>query len=294
MLDVVVIGDINMETNIDATPSPNRSHYDIGSLSDRIGGRAIDISVLCSHLGLRASLVSSIGMDASGILSILEKSNIDYSHLIISETKTGKRINIDTPGSNISYIFRGANRHLSPSSIDYPFLKGCRMVHICPGNIEMTRSVPGIARETLVSCHLDRSCPIDILNEKMDFVFIDASDALALTGKGDVAEAGRELLGKGPLHVILTDRGKGVAVFTEGEGLAIKAPIDMAYDATDYDESFFSGFIYRYLKTSNLKSSLSFGLAFQLLSHEQDKKILFQDVDIIEDKMYSIMRLNNE
>jgi hypothetical protein len=71
-------------------------------------------------------------------------------------------------------------------------------------------------------------------------------------------------------------------------------PVDKPYDAGEYDESFFSGFIYRYLRTSNLKTSLSFGLAFQLLSHRSKKKLLFQDVDVIEDTMYTIMRSNNE
>jgi len=229
-----------------------------------------------------------------GILSILEKSKIDYSNLIISETKTGKRINIDLSGKRDSYIFPGANRHLSPQNVEFRFLKSSRMIHICPENNDMVVSLPKNAGDTMVSCHIDRSCPMAALDENIDFVFIDSYDAIRISGQDNLVGAGMIIKAQGPENVILTDRGKGVTVFRENEHYPITAPVDKAYDASDYDESFLSGFIYRYLKTSNLKSSLSFGLAFQFLSHSGGKKLLFQDVDLIEDKMYTIMRSNNE
>ncbi|HPR41941.1 MAG TPA: carbohydrate kinase family protein [Candidatus Methanofastidiosa archaeon] len=294
MHDVVVIGDINMETNIEASSVIKGHYFEIGSISERIGGSAIDISVLCSYLGLKVSLVSSIGMDASGVLSILEKSNIDYSQLIISETKTGKRINIDLPGNSSSYVFTGANRHLSPRNVESRFLKGSRMVHICPGNDDMVRSISERAHDVLISCQIDGSCDLRSLDDKVNFLFMDVHDAMATTDEADASAAGRKIAGMGPQNVILTDKGKGLNVFRDGDPYVINAPVDPTYDAGEYDDSFISGFIYRYLKTSNLKSSLSFGLAFQLLSHTDGKKILFQDLDVIEDKMYSIMRSNNE
>jgi len=294
MHDVVVIGNINIETSIEASPIRNTEDYEVNSISERIGGHAIDICVMCSYFGLSPSIVSSIGMDASGLLSILEKSRIDYTHLIISETKTGKHIGISTPGDSSSLFFRGANKHLQSHNVDQGTLKNCKLIHLCPCNREIVRSIPQKARDNTVSCHFDISYSIEDLGPDIDILFVDSETLTNKTGVNDISAAGREITKVGIRNVVVFDSGRMIRVIRDEDEYGVSLDVDKAYDASEYSGSFFSGFIYRFIKTSNLKSSLSFGLAYQYFSHEEKNKLLFKDIDEIEDKMYSILRSNNE
>ncbi|MBN1786285.1 MAG: hypothetical protein JW825_04790 [Candidatus Methanofastidiosa archaeon] len=294
MYDAIVIGNINIETNIDAVKIPRSDDFEMVNIYERIGGNAIDISVLCSHFGLRTSMVSSIGMDASGVLPILEKSKIDYSHLIVSETKTGKCISINLPGETSTFFFKGANKHLIPYGIEHNYLRSAKLIHICPSNAEILHSIPEKAGDVIISCQFDPTYPMESLSQNLNFLFLNSADALNASGKEDLLEAGKTFLQYGPRNVIINDRGRRAIVIRPEDQYEVVVTTDKAFDATDYEDAFYSGFIYRFVKTLNLKSSLSFGLAFQYFSHKKGNRLLFMDVDDIEDKMYAILRSNNE
>ncbi|MHC1604467.1 MAG: carbohydrate kinase family protein [Candidatus Methanofastidiosia archaeon] len=291
-LDFVVIGDVNIETEIEARKKPASREYLISKITGGIEGDAIDIAITGSHFGLKPAIVTSIGSDARGILEILDRYNIDYSHMMISEGKTGKTFLIRTQRKTSSFFFPGANRNLLVSSIDFNFLDQSKLVHICSIRQDIRNVMAQKLRKSIFTCQLDMETDLKEVGSKINILFSRSDVASNYTGEKDARKATRKLAALGPKAVIVNERGKRAHICRGEQEMVVEFKEDKTYDASLFFVSFVSGFISRFLKTSNYKSSTSFGLAYQYFASVARKKIVFREAYDIEGLMYKILRLN--
>jgi len=289
-----IIGNVNIETEMDASQLPASGDFSISNISERIGGEAMDTSIISAHFGLHPSIFSSIGMDATGILEIMERFKIDYSKMAISDEKTGKHVLIRTPKETYSLLYEGANKHILSHGIDLNFLNSVKLVHICPCDAKVPEKILPKIKDPIVSCQFDPRYPDIFLRPEVDLLFVQGSVALDFTGVKGYAKAARSLCDKGPKTVVVNDGGRAAHICRTEDEIDISFKSQRSYDASHYFNSFIAGFISRFVKTLNYKSSASFGLAYQFFTYDAGKRVVFKDAYDVEELMYKIVRLNNE
>ncbi|RZN49952.1 carbohydrate kinase family protein [archaeon] len=292
--DVVVVGSVDIVTDMGVRPVPNSSDYLITSLNERIGGDAIDISIICSMFGVRPSLVSAIGMDAYKILALLDRHSIDYSHLVVSETNTGKRMVVHDETGQSSLFYPGANAHLLSYGIDAPFLNNARIVHLCAGDVAECRQLIAKVHDPYVTCQFDARSSPALLREEVDILFIQAMHAKRHTNCETPVECASHLAASGPQVVIVNDGGRQAHICKDGTTVSISFAPGMSYDASRYFTSFVGAFLSRFLRTKNYKSAASFGMAYQHFAYMARDRVVDKAAADVEDMMYKIVRVDNE
>jgi sugar/nucleoside kinase (ribokinase family) len=292
--DVVVIGNVDIVTDMGVRPIPHSSDYLITSLNERIGGDAIDISLICSHFGARPSLMSAIGMDAHNILSLLESHSIDYSHLVVSETNTGKRIVVHDDSGQSSLFYPGANAHILAYGIDAHFLNNARIVHICAGVTTDCSPFINKAHDPYVTCQFDARSSTSSLCEDVDILFAKALPAMRQTKAETAEECARLLADRGPKVVIVNDCGRNAHICKDDTVVSVSFSPGMSYDASGYFTSFIGAFLSRFLRTKNYKSAASFGMTYQHFAYMARDRVAPKAAEDVEDMMYKIVRVTNE
>lgn len=292
---LLVVGSVDVEVEIEARPLPRSDDYDVTSLHERIGGTAVDVAVTCAHLGVRSSLMASIGMDALGLVDLLKHHGIDASHIGMSDTKTGKHVTVSAPGGTSSLLYEGANRHLVQQGLDYNVIASARHLYLAPGPRGLIERLMPHLGEAVVYAHLTPTFPPGMLTEEIDVLVSSSRTACLYTGEGTGLEAVRTLQGMGPRAVIASDAGAAAYCATDAGVSTLSLPSGQEHDASRYESAFVAGVIARYLRTMNAKTSAAYGLACQEEAYNQNKRVLTQtDALTLDERTYQLARLAHE
>ena len=292
---LTVLGSVNVEVEIEARPIPHSDDYEMVEISERIGGAALDVAVMCSHLGVTSSLMSSIGADAGGMLDILRRHKVGASHVGISDSKTGKHIIVHTPGGSSSLFYDGANKHMLTSPLDLNALNNAGNIFLAPGPNGLPERVMPHLMDVQLYCQLTPRFPLGMISSSIAVLFSQADLAQSLTATANPHDAAAALSGMGPRIVVVNDRGQSVHYASGQQTGSVSIGRDEAYDATIFHAPFVAGCISRYIRTSNIATSAAYGLACQELAHDARKRIvLFDDLEALDERMYHIARLNHE
>lgn len=292
---LTVLGSVNVEVEIEARPIPHSDDYEMVGISERIGGIALDVAVMCSHLGITSSLMSSVGSDAAGLLDILQSHKVSSKHVGVSDTKTGKHIIVHAPGGSSSLFYDGANKHMLTSPLDLNELNNAGTIFLAPGPKGLPERVMPHLMDVRLYCQLTPQFPLGMISDSMHVLFAPADLALSLTSSASPSEAADSLAAMGPRFVVVNDRGREVHYVADGKPGEIAIDRDDAYSASSYLGAFMAGFIARFLRSSNISTSVCYGLACQELAHDTGKRIvLFDDLEALDDRMYHFARLRHE
>jgi len=240
--------------------------YPVDDISMRVGGDALNESIILSRLGARVCLVTAVGADAAGdfILTSARSEGVDVSGVRVSQDlTTSLNIGLVRPDGERTFItnrsgslwktqeadilaeaFLGSASILAFGSIfNNPLLSGSWLASlfkkakdagmtVCADMVP-SRTQAGLAEIAEALGHVD-------------YFFPNADEAVALTRAGDESEAADILLDHGVGTVVLKVGRRGCLVRSRDLSLIVPAFLrdDLAaVDTTGAGDNFASGFI---------------------------------------------------
>jgi len=214
---ILVVGSSNIDLVASVDRLPSRGETVLGyRFAQSFGGKGANQAVAAARAGAEVAFLSKLGADANGRLIEQHLAAQGLSHPILlrdAEFPTGvAMILVDHSGENQIAVVPGSNGRLTPADLRQhrELIAGARV-------LLLQMEIP---RETVFEAlRLGRECglttilnpapaaplPSDLLR-LVDILTPNESEAQALTGSADPAEAAR----------ILTDRGVGAVVVTCG------------------------------------------------------------------------------
>ena len=221
---ILVVGSSNIDLVASVDRLPSRGETVLGyRFAQSFGGKGANQAVAAARAGAEVAFLSKLGADANGRLIEQHLAAQGLSRPILlrdAEFPTGvAMILVDHSGENQIAVVPGSNGRLTPADLRQhrELIAGARV-------LLLQMEIP---RETVFEAlRLGRECglttilnpapaaplPSDLLR-LMDILTPNESEAQALTGSADPAEAAR----------ILTDRGVGIVVVTCGANGAFLA-----------------------------------------------------------------------
>lgn len=233
------------------------------------GGSAANFAVFCSRLGAEAGFVGKVGKDFFGdfLVDDLRKEGVDTKAVARSDLPTGTVfIAVRKDGQRMMFAHSGAANDLRDSDIDLKYLN--RFDHLHLAGLE-NMAVLRYAAENfkgMVSLNpgaLIAEKPreaIDLIKH-VDLLICSELEALKISGKKSVGDSLDFLSKAGPKVVVITRGAKSPIGFDGREKVEVPVFKTKVVDTTGAGDSFFAGFVCRYLKTKDLKESIRFANA---------------------------------
>ncbi len=252
-MDVIVIGVINIHSTLRTALKPGVTNP-VSEFQETFFGSALHIAVNASLLKADVGIVSPVGRDAVGLLDLLRRNSVDYSHVVLSSKKNSNFIQLSTPTRSYNLYYEGAVKDLDPQKIEKKYLKKAKIVHICFPDEEVTETLVRMARKEKVLTSVDAS----FSEADADIVFTEGKRKGNTTIVMDFKEG-------------ITCNGKKIPVFRD----------KMYYD-TGVKDAFIAAFLTRYVKSEHPEYSALYGSCAAYLCSRSDKKVLTctkEDVD---------------
>jgi sugar/nucleoside kinase (ribokinase family) len=285
-LDVVVVGELNVDLILTGLPSlpemgqcklSKDMHFTLGSAS------AIFASNI-ARLGLNVGFIGKIGSDYFGdfILQSLNNRNVDTSQIIRdNNAKTGICVSLSFPENyamasyagvretfrlpevDINYVSTARHMHMSSYYLQTGMQEGCAELFRCAKELGLTTSLDP---DSDPYGKWDNSI-FEIL-KYVDIFLPNEKEAINISKCNNV-ESALDLLNK-VVNTVVIKTGK-FGAWTKNHKKTIHANIFKidTVDTTGAGDSFNSGFIYQYLKGSDIEDCTLWGNACAAISTTQ-------------------------
>ena len=238
-----------------------------------IGGTACNVAVGLAKLGLKTSVISTIGRDNEGqeILQSLKKSKVDTSKLVISkDKKTSFSIVISYQGERSILVFHS----FKPEDIVLPANLNTDWIFVGPlgeGYKSFYTKITALAAEKNINIALNPGSVqikdgLNVLGgllrvTKVLFVNKEEGQQLAgISGVANIREIITVLKKTGVPIVVVTDGGKGAYAATNDDFFKIGPYPGQRVEATGAGDSFTSAFMAGYLRGEKLFTCLQYGV----------------------------------
>lgn len=239
--------------------------YPVDDISMRVGGDALNESIILSRLGAKVGLVTAVGADAAGdfILATARAEGVNVDGVTVRKgLTTSLNVGLIRPDGERTFItnrngslwkteesdidatpYLGAKILAFGSIFNNPLLSGEWLAQLFAKAKQAGMIVCADMVPSRIGAGLD---DIAAALSYVDYFFPNADEAMALTGAGNEDEAADILLSKGVGTVVLKTGKHGCLVKTTE--LAINVPAfvrtDLAsVDTTGAGDNFASGFI---------------------------------------------------
>lgn len=269
--NLVVVGDVNLDVLVRVKRFPVRDDEVEAQSLDRFpGGDAANISAQAAKLGLRTSLIASVGNDEIGrMLKIgLQHLGVDVTAVqSTSSQTTGTVIAIvRSDGERNLITYRGANSDLKLEEIHREFLHGAAIVHLSDPQPQIIAALPGLMGADGPDISLDPGAiTADRGLEQLESIlhitryFFTNETELQLLTKAETVEQGIEiLLNRGPEVVFLKRGANGCRVFTRGKSFHEPGIQVNVVDTTGSGDAFDAGMLYALCQKMPLETAARF------------------------------------
>jgi 2-dehydro-3-deoxygluconokinase len=237
----------------------------------QIGGGAANFAFATSRLGLKTRLIGLVGKDIFGeyIIGKTKEFEVDSKLRKMGEKKTGITLGIHfIDGSKSLLTFRGTNSLLSLRDFKLEDIEG-KAIHISGYNFvdNLRKDVNKIVKyakkkKMLVSLDPDIKSGIRFsakelkkILKSVDIFFINIEEGKMLTRKKEKVKIAKDILGFGCKIIALKCGNKGCAVGSKEKVFIIKEIRVKPVNPTGTGDIFNAAFIFKYLKTRNIKES---------------------------------------
>ena len=276
--DVVCIGTALVDSIIRGfDPSPvSAAGYRAESGELHVGGEAVNVSVACAKLGLRARILCALGRDTAGDLveQALRGAGVDVGGVLRPEAHTTPvtTMFVRDDGTRRS-ITTGAHRYnFHPERFAETFL--CARA-VALGSLfrapfddpEVVYSVLRAARDASVLTVADTKLPnfrvlrLDDLADSLpmiDYITPNEDEARWCTGRNRPEEMAEEFLRRGVGNVIVKLGARGCYFRNASLSLFLPACNIRAVDATGAGDNFLAGFLSELLRSAPVEDALRF------------------------------------
>lgn len=282
-LDIVVVGELNMDLILTGLPS----FLEMGKnkLSKQmdltLGSSSAIFASNIAKLGKKVGFLGKIGNDILGdyILQNLQDRNVDTSKIIRDkQEKTGICVSISFPENYAMASFPGVRESFRLEDINFDYISTALHMHMSSyylqtgmkkGCAELFRQAKELGLTTSFDSDHDPSglwdsSILDIL-QYVDVFLPNETEALHVTKCNDVQSALHVLSDIVPIVVIKTGK-NGAWVKNREQTIHARAFKVDVVDTTGAGDSFNSGFIYQYVNGADIDKSILWGNACAAIS----------------------------
>ncbi|SHH58074.1 carbohydrate kinase family protein [Thermosipho atlanticus] len=227
-----------------------------------VGGKATNVAINLSNLGLKVALISVIGKDIFGnkILEILKNKNITFLGKTIEEDTAITSIIVDKNGKNTMFHNLGANSKFSPDLIpdklDFSFIQS---------GIDCNSIIKTIDASKNVFLELSETSQFEKLKyhlKKIKYVSLNEHEINSIFRTNNT-EKNLELLSKFANNILLKVGEKGLIYLDEhGKLYTIPAKKINVKNSTGAGDATSAAFIYGILKNWHIEKVLSFCIEY--------------------------------
>ncbi len=266
--DIVALGEIL----IDFTES-GISENGMKLFEQNPGGAPANLLVTASHMGCKTAIIGKTGKDLHGVFlkKTLEEENICTDYIVEDNTvfTTLAFVALDENGERQFSFARkpGADTCLQIQELNKEALKECKIFHF--GSLSLTDEPAKSAtieavktakeagavisfdpnyRELLWNSEKDAAETINKAIQYADMVKVSDEESIMLSGENNYKKAALKLLQKGPRIIAVTLGDKGVYLACNKGISVIPGFKAVVTDTTGAGDSFWGGFLSRYLK----------------------------------------------
>lgn len=236
MLDVIGVGDTDVDLTIRIDHIPSRDEKVRGTLISKAAGGVIgNFCCVAAHIGLHVGVASVVGDDEYGKIAIedYKRFSVDLKGLTVKKGESTYfcLILIDNSGEKALTLVETNLVVPTPEDIDVEYLRQAKFVHMTSLSYKLAAHVAhlGSLRNTKLSIDIEGHQDItgienwESILRRMSIVFINERGFHALLGGGDLNENAQVLLRMGPEIVVVTRGDKGCRIFMSEERFDIQA-----------------------------------------------------------------------
>lgn len=282
-LDVVVVGELNVDlilTGLSSLPEMGQCKLS-KDMNFSLGSASAIFASNIANLGLNVGFIGKIGDDYFGdyILNCLNSRNVDTSQVIRDKNaKTGICVSLSFPENYAMASYPGVRESFQLSDVDFEYISTARHMHMSSyylqtgmqkGCSELFRRTKGLGLSTSFDPDSDPSGTWDkSIFETLKYVDVflpNQIEMLNIANCNDI-ESALDKLSKVVNTVVVKSGKYGVWARNFNKTIHSKAfQIDVV-DTTGAGDSFNSGYIYQYLKGSDIEKCILWGNACAAIS----------------------------
>lgn len=220
------------------------------------GGPVGTAMVAAARLGARVGFCGTAGNDdtADFKVSLLEKEHIDTSHLLRRDSPEREVILVCIHGHTGERVFSGTSRtghnQLNPEELDREYLTQADILHLDGFHFQAALQAARWMREAGKLISLDAAKTNGQVSDQTvelvrqtDILICGAGFSRALTGCGDIPQAGQQILALGPQVFVETLGEEGCITVTEQETFHTPAfPVEVV-DTTGAGDVFHGAYL---------------------------------------------------
>ena len=237
------------------------------------GGAPANLLTVASHMGYRTAFIGKVGKDMHGkfLKDTLNEEGICTDYIVEDEDSFTTMAFVALNGNGErSFSFArkpGADTRLTTDNLDENLLKSCKIFHF--GSLSLTdepsRSATIAAvtvakeagalisydpnyRESLWKNPKAAVITMKSVLKDVDVMKVSDEESFLLTGEADYRDAAEMLLEMGPKLIAVTLGGEGVLIATQSVKEKVAAFHTTIVDTTGAGDSFWGGFLSRYLE----------------------------------------------
>lgn len=234
----------------------------------RLGGAALNMSVWAKRLGIKSSVVTSVGTDMAGkeMIKKLKKEHISRTHLQIRHGKTSSiEINIHANGERHYGVWDPgtlAGYHLRPKDITYLAEMDAVVVTVYPQFEHILQEIAGIKKPSFVVINYgdlkEFGSDLGIVEENLEradmlvFGFDKEFDEERINKLKEVAQAEKK-------KILITLGSYGSLLYDAGQTYTQIAKEVSVVDTTGAGDAFLTGFLSEYCVSHDCQKSLEKG-----------------------------------
>ncbi len=282
MFDILVAGEINPDLILTGEVEPEFGQVEklVDSAVLAIGSSSAIFACGAARLGLQVAFVGVCGDDVLGrfMLHELQQWNIDTSNAIIRpDGSTGLSVILDRRSDRAILTFPGLIPALRAADISDAQLRQARHLHVAsyfmqtelqPGLPSLFRRAHSFGLMTSLDTNYDPSEKWTGLDEALsetDIFLPNQTEALSITGAGDIEAASRQLAKK--TRLVAVKLGAAGALACEQDSITRAPSISVnVQDSVGAGDTFDAGFLLGVLNHWNLEKSLRFACVCGALS----------------------------
>lgn len=259
---VTCIGKLNIDIFYEVEKVNINQNHVSNKLEIGVGGKATNVSVALSKLGVNSYLIARIGKDEFGHFAIQKLQEFGVMTLLSLSERTGITfIVVDKESNNTMFNFLGANEELCIEDIENhrDIINNSDIVFFQAG---VNPKILEYLKKNNNNIFVELTEPIDseLLNG-IKYVSLNESEAIKVTGEKNLEIALSKINSMGIEHIFLKRGSKG-SMYCSKDTQIYCEPFNInPIDTTGAGDAFSAGIIYSLLNSFTLKETLRFANA---------------------------------
>lgn len=263
-MDLVIIGIIDIHSVLRTSLKPHIVNP-VSEYTEKFSGSALHVAVNAALLKAEVGIMAPVGRDAVGLMDILRRYQIDYSHVVLSSQKNPNFIEFHTTTRHYQLYYEGALNDFEPEKIEKKYMKKAKAVHICFPDPDVTEYLVQMARKEKVLTSVDAA----FSDSDADIVFTEERKEEEKE-KGKKKRRNKEKGKRKGKNTIVMDFKKEITV----NGKSIPVFKGDTYHESGVKDAFIAAFLTRYVKSEHLEHSALYGSCAAYLCSQSERKVL--------------------